>query len=112
VIRFRAKRTDEAPVQTHGNFRLELGWTIAPAVLLGVIGIFTIKTVFDVARIPHGSDVVQVKVTGHRWWWEYSYPGLNITTANVMVIPINKKVVLSMTSGDVRSEEHTSELQS
>jgi cytochrome c oxidase subunit II len=101
VIRFRAKASDEAPVQTHGNFRLELGWTIAPAILLGVIGIFTIKTVFDVARIPHGANVVQVKVTGHRWWWEYSYPGLNITTANVMTIPTGKKVVLSMTSDDV-----------
>jgi cytochrome c oxidase subunit 2 len=101
VIRFRAKAADDAPVQTHGNFRLELGWTILPALLLGVIGIITIKTVFDINRIPHGPDVVQVNVTGHRWWWEYSYPGLKVTTANVMNIPIGKKVVLSMTSGDV-----------
>jgi cytochrome c oxidase subunit II len=101
VLRFRARQADEAPVQTHGNFRLELTWTIIPAVLLGVIGIFTIKTVFDVNRIPKGPEVVQVKITGHRWWWEYSYPGLNVTTANVLAIPINKKVVLSMTSADV-----------
>src|SRR5437764_851494 len=101
VLRFRAKTAADAPVQTHGNFRLELGWTIAPAVLLGIIGIFTIKTVFDINRIPHGSNVVQVKVTGHRWWWEYSYPDLKVTTANVLAIPTGKQVVLSMTSDDV-----------
>src|SRR2546421_3399135 len=39
MIRYRARSADETPVQTHGNFGLELTWTVLPALLLGVIGI-------------------------------------------------------------------------
>src|SRR5688572_28689216 len=39
VIKFRAKDEDgdELPEQIHGNFRLEIGWTILPALVLAVI---------------------------------------------------------------------------
>jgi cytochrome c oxidase subunit 2 len=101
VIRFKARSDDDAPVQVHGNFRAELGWTIAPAILLLVVGVFTIKTIFDVNRVPKGADVVQVDVTGHRWWWEYQYPGIGVTTANELHIPVGRPVAITLTSGDV-----------
>jgi cytochrome c oxidase subunit 2 len=101
VIRFRRRGDDDAPVQVHGNSTLELGWTIAPAVLLLVIGFFTIKTVFEVNRIPKGPNVVHVTVIGHRWWWEYRYPDLRITTANELHIPIGRPVALTLESDDV-----------
>ena len=101
VVRFRRRSEDDAPVQVHGNSKLELFWTIAPAILLATIGVFTIKTVFEVSRIPKGPNVLQVQVIGHRWWWEYQYPGLNVTTANELHIPIGKPVALTMTSGDI-----------
>jgi cytochrome c oxidase subunit 2 len=28
---------------------------------------------------------LEVVVTGHQYWWEYRYPGLNIVTANELV---------------------------
>ena len=39
-LKFRAKDDDdfnEFPEQVHGNFRLEIGWTILPAVVLAVV---------------------------------------------------------------------------
>jgi cytochrome c oxidase subunit 2 len=101
VVRFRARSDDEAPVQIHGSRKLETAWTIAPALLLGTIGIFTIKTVFDVSRIPKGPNVMHAKVIGHRWWWEFQYPDTGVVTANELVIPTGKRVVLDMTSVDV-----------
>jgi cytochrome c oxidase subunit II len=30
-----------------------------------------------------------VTVTGHQYWWEYRYPGLNIVTANELHVPVS-----------------------
>ena len=54
-LKFRAKDDDdfnEFPEQVHGNFRLEIGWTILPAVVLAVVAIFTVLTIFDLAKKP------------------------------------------------------------
>ncbi len=53
VIRFRQRGAEgPEPVQVHGNTRLEVTWTVIPALILAVISVFTIKTIFDLARKP------------------------------------------------------------
>jgi len=101
IVKFRERSPDDAPVQVHGNAKAELGWTIAPALILAVIGIFTVVTVFDINTRAAGAEVLQVKVIGHQWWWEYQYPDLNIVTANELHIPVGKTVQLELTSADV-----------
>jgi cytochrome c oxidase subunit 2 len=101
IVRFRAKSDDDAPVQVHGNAKLEIGWTVVPAAILLVIGIFTVFAVLDINKRASGSDVLTVKVVGHQWWWEYEYPDLGITTANELHIPTGRPVQLEMTSADV-----------
>jgi cytochrome c oxidase subunit II len=107
IWRFRRRSDADAPKQTHGNTRLEIMWTILPAVLLAGVGVPTVLTIFDVAERPVGSDVVHVKVTGHQWWWEYEYldfevpGGGNLKTANELVVPTGKWVDLTVTSADV-----------
>ena len=100
VLRYRAKSDDDAPIQVHGNTRLEIGWTVLPAVLLGVIGLFTVSTLIDLDRAPKG-DVLEVNVTGHQWWWQYDYPQYGVTTANELHIPANRPVNVHVTSVDV-----------
>ncbi len=101
VIKFRAKSDDDRPVQVHGNAKAEIAWTIAPALLLAFIGVFTVVTVFDINKKADGAEVLQVEVTGHQWWWEYHYPNQDITTANELVIPAGREVQVSLTSADV-----------
>jgi cytochrome c oxidase subunit II len=101
VIRFRARSDEDRPRQVHGNTRLETTWTILPALMLAVVGLFTVKTIFDVSRRPTGPGVVHVNVTGHRWWWEYDYPGLHVVTANELHIPVDQPIDISLTSVDV-----------
>ncbi len=104
---FRRRSDADAPKQIHGNKRLEILWTILPAALMAGIAIPTVITIFDVAQRPTGADVLNVKVTGHQWWWEYEYTELKtqggqpIKTANELVIPTGRWVYLSMTSTDV-----------
>jgi cytochrome c oxidase subunit 2 len=106
VLRFRARSDDDAPVQVHGNAKLELTWTIIPALLLAVVGVFTVVTVFDINERASGADTLQVEVIGHQWWWEYRYPAQQgiedqIITANELVIPAGREVQLQLTSADV-----------
>lgn len=101
VWRYRARGDDDAPKQIHGNARLELAWTIAPAAILAVVGVFTLATLFDINEKAVGDDVVNVKLVGHQWWWEYNYPDLDITTANELHIPVGRPIELEMTSEDV-----------
>ena len=101
VIRFRRRRGQEfIPTQTHGNTPLEIGWTIAPAIVLAVIAVPTIIYIFDISKTP-GADALEVNVTGHQWWWEFEYPEENVVTANEMHIPVDRQVKLNLRSDDV-----------
>ena len=97
-IRYRRRkgREETQPVQIHGNNRLEILWTIVPALLLAGLAFPTISTIFDLSRRPAGDDVLQVTVVGHQWWWEFQYPDLNIVTANELHIPVDTPVDLRL----------------
>jgi cytochrome c oxidase subunit 2 len=99
--RFRNREGDSGvPEQVHGHTFLEIGWTIAPAVILFFIAIPTIRTIFATQADP-GSDALEIVVTGHQWWWEFEYPELGITTANELHLPRGRTALLTLTSDDV-----------
>ena len=106
VIRFRRKPgRQDMPAQTHGNMPLEVAWTIAPAIVLAVIAVPTVIYTFDIARTPP-PDSLEVKVTGHQWWWEFEYPQQDlvsdvVVTANELHVPVDRPVKLTLTSDDV-----------
>ena len=109
--RFRARPGHELPEQTHGNTTLEIGWTIAPAVILVIMAVPTIQTIFALESAPppspDGNPPLIVEVVGKQWWWEFRYPeitlanGEPLVTANEMVIPTGRTVYLSITSDNV-----------
>jgi cytochrome c oxidase subunit II len=99
VIKFRRKDGDEIPPQLHGNTKVEVAWTIAPAVILAVILVPTITTIADLASEP--DDPYTVDVIGHQWWWEFSYEDEGFQTGNVMHIPVDQPIHLRMTASDV-----------
>ncbi len=100
LIRFREKPGQERPKQIHGNMALEIAWTIAPALIVVAIVIPTIQGVFAVQRPPDG-DALVVEVTGKRYWWDFHYPELGVTTANELHLPVGRPVSLRLESGDV-----------
>ncbi len=109
VIRFRERPGNENPKQVHGNTPLEIGWTIAPALLLAILAVPSVKAIFDLAENPKQS--VPIRVVGHQFYWEYQYmdsdPNDNadakvlFSTANELVIPTGADVELFVTSADV-----------
>ncbi|MGC4108049.1 MAG: cytochrome c oxidase subunit II [Thermomicrobiales bacterium] len=109
ALRFRKKKTPaQRPPQIHGNSRLEITWTILPAVVLLVILVPTITTLFDEHDALAESDLV-VDVYGKQWWWEIQYgadgvqggQNLGVVTANELVIPANRTVKIRLHSNNV-----------
>ena len=114
ALRFR-RRNEDRPEQVHGSRRLEIAWTIIPAVILLVLFIPTAQTIFD-----HANDVTQaeaspdsfpVEVIGKQWWWEIAYPAIPanpddpaqgpLVTANEVVLPVGANVVFTLLSNNV-----------
>ena len=75
------------PEQVHGNTKLEILWTVIPAVVLAIIAVPTVQTIFRTQGDARG-DALQIEVVGHQWWWEFRYPEYNITTANEVYLPV------------------------
>jgi cytochrome c oxidase subunit 2 len=109
VLRFRRRPDDdgtEFPKQIHGSTKLEIGWTILPALVLGFVGIMTIPVLFDLNS--HPKDSMNVTVYAQKYWWGYQYSpqakyGIDkkITTANELHIPAGTKIYLTLESKDV-----------
>ncbi len=104
IIRFRRRPSngEALPPQIHGNSRLEIAWTLAPAIVLIFVAVPTIQTLFYLASPPPAQgDPLRVKVIGHQWWWEFQYPDLGIATANELHIPVGRTVVADLDTADV-----------
>ncbi len=101
VWRYRARPGDPLPAQVHGNTRLEITWTLIPAVILIAILLATFQTQAALAEPPIGANPITVRVIGHQWWWEFEYPDLGVTTANELHIPVGVPVNVTLESVDV-----------
>ncbi len=97
-FRFRAG-VNENPKQIHGNSKLEITWTIIPALVLAVIAVPTVSTIFSLAKDP-GPHALQVKVVAKQWWWSFQYPDEKVVTADELVIPAGRKVELTLEACD------------
>ena len=108
VIRYRRRRGQGMPEQVHGHRPLEIGWTIAPALVLVVIAVPTIMVLLDTQTTPEECEngdldkCINVEVIGHQWWWEFRYPDNGgVVTANELHMPAGKKVNFLLDSSDV-----------
>jgi cytochrome c oxidase subunit II len=100
MIRYRRRPDDREPEHIHGNTKLELTWTILPAVVLAIIAVPTVQQIWKY-QSGAPANALQIDVIGHQWWWEFRYPEQNITTANELYIPTGRPVNFSLRSVDV-----------
>jgi cytochrome c oxidase subunit II len=105
AIRYRHRKgRDTIPPQVHGNTRLEIAWTILPAVILAGVAVPTVATIFELARDP-GPEALEVTVLGHQWWWEFDYPQEGVNVPNELHVPTGRPVHLTMCAVGVGYED-------
>jgi cytochrome c oxidase subunit 2 len=126
LVRHRARRGAPEAVQVRGNTPLELGWTLAAALVLVVLATVTFvklsgiknpapsgpsglqaqKAQFAAIDQPappkDGGRTLNIKVNGQQYVWRYVYPGKQPTfNYYEMVVPTNTTVTLDITASDV-----------
>ncbi len=93
---------------THGNNRLEVIWTIIPALICVMLALLS-RRIWEDIKEKMPNDAVQVQVTAEQFAWNFRYPGPDgkfgtaddILTLNQMHFPVGKPVVVTVTSKDV-----------
>jgi cytochrome c oxidase subunit 2 len=101
VIRFRRRGgtpEDAEGPQIHGNTRLEIIWTIIPALILVAIAVFTFTRIPSVQA--KGSDELRIRVEAHQFYWQYVYPNGAISLDELR-LPVGRTVALEITTHDV-----------
>jgi cytochrome c oxidase subunit II len=101
VWRFRAKQDNSTviPAQIHGNTKIEIAWTIAPAIVLLVIAVLTFRT--QAANSYQPPEAIKIKAIAHQWWFEFQYNDGALVTASDMYIPVGQPVQIQLEAADV-----------
>lgn len=94
LIHYRHREGRQAS-QIHGHTKVEIAWTIAPALVLAVVAVPTVSMIYSLAEEPAGHSLT-VYAVGHQWWWEFVYPDQKVTTAGVLHIPEDTQVFVKL----------------
>ncbi|MDI3328309.1 MAG: cytochrome c oxidase subunit II transmembrane domain-containing protein [Alicyclobacillaceae bacterium] len=76
LLRYRRVRADQRGVAVHGRPRLEIIWTVVPALIVGVvIGIISTKWVYAQQHpAPGTAGRLSVQAAGQKWLWKFESP--------------------------------------
>ncbi|MEP6872448.1 MAG: cytochrome c oxidase subunit II [Anaerolineaceae bacterium] len=106
-LRFRERDPNSRPPkQIEGNTRLELTWTILPAILLLGLGVPTVGLIYDLGRSPD-ANAYYINVTAQRYSFSFEYPDVKDNQGNALFvpadphIPVGKQVAFRLHSIDV-----------
>lgn len=70
AFRYNRKRNPVAASFTH-HTPVEIAWTIAPILILVLIGAYSLPILFRQQEIPTAD--LTIKATGNQWYWTYDY---------------------------------------
>jgi cytochrome c oxidase subunit 2 len=105
VFRRRGAESEPDDAPRPGRVRIVVGAaTLATTVVLLVTLVMSTTVGRAITATP-GHDALQIRVTGHQWWWEVQYRDSLaqhwVTTANEIHIPVGRRVVVELLSADV-----------
>ncbi len=109
AMRYRRKASiTKRPPQIHGSRRLEIAWTIIPAIVLLLLLIPTITLLYEGDAAAEEGDIV-IDVYGKQWWWEFQYredanqdgQSLGVVTGNEITVPVGRELQLNLQTNNV-----------
>ena len=107
LFRYRHKE-GRRPRYTHGSNRLEVIWTIVPAIICVVLALLSRATWADIKQhLP--KDGVQIEVTAEQFAWNVRYAGADnkfdtpddVVTLNQLHFPVGQPIIVTLQSKDV-----------
>jgi cytochrome c oxidase subunit II len=107
LIRYRHREGRPAHY-THGSNRLEVIWTIVPAIICVVLALLSRRSWAEIKQnMPQGA--MNVEVTAEQFAWNIRYPGPDgkletpddIVTLNQLHFPVGRPLIVTLHSKDV-----------
>ncbi|HEU5248732.1 MAG TPA: cytochrome c oxidase subunit II [Thermoanaerobaculia bacterium] len=107
LFRYR-HREGRVPRYTHGSNRLEVIWTIVPAIICVVLALMSRRSWAEIKqRMP--KDAMNVEVTAEQFAWNIRYPGADgkldtaddVVTLNQLHFPVGRPLIVTLHSKDV-----------
>ena len=99
LVFFHRRKGDTTDAQhVEGNTNLEIAWTIIPLFLVMAFAYLGAGNLAEIQRADPNAMIVNV--TGQQWSWSFEYPAYGVTSTE-LYLPLNKQVLLQMTSRDV-----------
>ena len=90
------------PTSVSSDLKLEIAWTLGPALILLFISIPTVRLIFRTQPRGPIANELPITVVAHQWWWEFHYDdGSSVMTANELHIPAERPIRLRLVSNDV-----------
>jgi cytochrome c oxidase subunit 2 len=103
----RRRRAGEDPHDRSRERRMQTAVVTATGITVAVLFLLTVAnyaTGRELAARPP-ADALQIRITGHQWWWEVDYRDSIAsnwaTTANEIHVPVGRAVLLELRSADV-----------
>lgn len=118
----RKSRGYQADQKFHQTWFGNWSWVLVPVLVLGIdltIAGSAQRTLEKIWVVPAEENMLDVKVIGHQWWWEFEYPDQKVKVEsrympedkagalylrevdNRLVLPTNRKIRFLHTSADV-----------
>ena len=83
ILRYR-ERPGQKAHYTHGNYKMEVVWTAATAILFYVMVLVGFQVWFNMYIDEAAPGVVQIEVTGQQFAWNMRYPGPDGQFGNII----------------------------
>lgn len=102
VVRYRRRSTDSRDAlgaDIHGNTRLEIVWSVIPAVFLVVLTAMSYKVYVDIID-PQPNEYV-IHAIARQFNWECDHPKYNIKEFGSCHMPVDTNVRVELTAVDV-----------
>jgi cytochrome c oxidase subunit 2 len=99
IYKFREGNKHKRKPQVSENKRLEIIWTVIPALIITYLAVISTQALMVIDDPPEEHAMV-IEVIGHQWFWEFVYPDGNISI-NEVHIEEGQLVIFELTSADV-----------
>lgn len=91
---------EDREAQRQQNRWVAWGGLVLPGVCILALLVVGLPAGQRLLPLP-GEDVLQIRVTGHQWWWEVEYPDHDVRLVNEIHVPAGEPVDFVLYSEDV-----------
>jgi cytochrome c oxidase subunit 2 len=97
--KYRARSDSQKTDPIKGSHSLEIFWAVAPSFLLVIMFFWGAKGWMDISVPPQNAERIEARA--QQWNWLFTYSGSGVQTADELVVPVGRPIVIELWSQDV-----------